>query len=117
MDLNQALRILREENITSPGSLLMAAGILCAFENETRVSLDELLLCMRRGNMMHEPSAVSEYAALALYRRTGRPRTPGSAAYEDFVTDADEWLRYLVKNGFLKKTEKGYKGHVSAFDK
>ena len=74
--------------------LVRATTVLASPENDDQVSLAELIQCLKRGNEAKGLALISEYAALALYRRTKRERL-GDVPYEDFVTDADDWLNYL----------------------
>jgi hypothetical protein len=99
MNLDEAKRVLLGERGAPLGRLVMAAGVLCAPENSSQVSLLELIECLRRGNDLGRITPVNEYAALALYYRTGRKRREGHGLYEDFVTDNDDWLHYLQQHG------------------
>ena len=95
MDLEQAKAIIKSEREAPIGRLSFAAGVLCSPENADKVSLLELIECLKRGNERKRLSLVNEYAALALYARTKRKRRKGHLPYEDFVTDTDDWLNYL----------------------
>ena len=102
MNLNEAKDvIMNEQDTRRVFRFVRAAAVLCAPENANQVSLSELLACMKRGNESKTMVTISEYAALALYFRTGRPRRPSSNPYEDFITDEQNWREYLTKHQLI----------------
>jgi len=50
MNLEQAKAIIKSEREAPIGRLSFAAGVLCSPENADKVSLLELIECLRRGN-------------------------------------------------------------------
>ncbi len=82
MSLEQARSTLRRSE--SPCDLLLAIGSISC---QPDCTLDDLLLGLQH------PGVIAEHAAIALYKRTGRPK-PASPL--DIVTDHDDsanWLR------------------------
>ena len=77
--------------------IVRAATELCSPDNANRVAISELVECLKRGNESRHLALIAEYAATALYARTGRQWTEGSLA----VTDTDDWMAYLKKHGFI----------------
>src|SRR5215469_16614475 len=98
MELDEAKRVLNTETDASIGRLMLAAGVLCSRENSERVSLTELIDCLKRGHSFGRMNLVIEYAVLALYRKTCRPRK-SNVPFEDFITDSSDWIRYLQEHG------------------
>jgi hypothetical protein len=91
MEIEEAKRLIRDESITRPG-WMWAAAVLSDPQNAGDVTIDDLLVCLRRPNC-------GGAAALALYRRTGRP---GGNEFETFSTDYEDWHSYLVERGFIQ---------------
>ena len=102
MNLEEARDIImKEEDDRRVFRFVRAAAVLCAPENYDRVSLTELIACMKRGNKSKKLGLISEYAACALYTRTGRVRRPSNNPYEDFITDAQDWHDYLKEHQLI----------------
>ena|SRR5258706_14113991 len=101
MNLEEAKHVILSERDGRAFRSIQAASIICSNENTGSVSIGDLISCLKRGNDSPDLALVGEYAALALYRRTGRPRKTGHLPYEDFVTDANDWSDYLNGHGLL----------------
>ena len=102
MTLEEAKQVILTEPSASADRLASAAFVLCLSIHGENVTLFELLECMRRGNALgREGAFIDEAAALQLYARTCRPRTPNHAAYEDFIRDAEDWSQYLLKQKLI----------------
>ena len=101
MNVHVAKKIILDERKTPFGRLAVAASVVTAPENDDQVSFLDLVECLRRGNAFGKITTVDEMAALALYRRTGRNRQPGHRPYEDFITDAKDWLDYLKAQSLI----------------
>lgn len=101
MNLQEARRVVSDEDNASLGRLLRAAWELCNPENESQVSIHDLLACLKRGSARTETKQVAEIAALSLYMRTRRPRKENHRAYEDFVTDFRDWEDYLREHKLI----------------
>ncbi len=95
MNIEEANDVLKAESGVPFGRLATAAAVLCKPENSGQVSLTALVECMRRGDSFGRTTIIHEYAALALYSRTGRERSKDLPPYGDFITDSEDWLRYL----------------------
>lgn len=95
MTLEEAKQIILNER-DNPLSyrLVRATVVLGASEHKDKVSVDELLDCLRLGHIGNKPTIVAEYAALALYTRTGRKRS-SEVPFADFTTDPKDWAAYL----------------------
>lgn len=91
MDLEEAKSIINASLDKRLFRLVRAAAIICAPENANRVSISELLQCLKRGSESKEFSLIAEYAATALYTRTKREWKMGVVA----ITDVDDWTKYL----------------------
>jgi len=101
MDFEKARIIMQQPGDDRVFRLIRAAATICSPENADKVPIKELLQCLKRGNERREYKLVAEYAAMALYRRTNRYRKPEALPYEDFITDADDWLSYLKQHQFI----------------
>jgi hypothetical protein len=101
MDLTEAKNIILNERDAPIGRLSLAAAVVAAPENAGKVTFFDLVDCLKRGNEFKRITTIDELAALALYTRTGRPRQPNHQPYEDFDTNAENWLDYLRKNRFI----------------
>jgi hypothetical protein len=99
MDLEEAKRVIHCELDAPLGRLFWATSVVTAPENDGHASLLDLVNCLRRGDTFRRRTEMHELAALALYRRTGRKRAV--LTYQDFITDADNWLVYLKKHGLV----------------
>jgi len=95
MNLDEARNVIRNESDAPIGRLWHATVSICSVENENHVSLEEIIACLKRSNQFNRVTLVDEIAVSALYARTGRERKNGHAAYEDFVTNAEDWLSYI----------------------
>lgn len=84
MEFDKAVRVLREGGEFV--RLVEAIGVLIS---SPRTTLEDLLL-----GLPH-PGLVAEQAALALYRRTGRPRPGDRMSLE---TDPDLWAEVVRKH-------------------
>jgi hypothetical protein len=102
MNLDEAKSIvLHEADERRVFRCIQAAAVLCAPENADTVSLADLLKCMKRGNNSRKLKQLSEYAAIALYSRTGREKRQNVNPYDDLITDADDWHCYLKERRFV----------------
>ena len=95
MNLTEARKAMGEPNETRPFRLVRAAAMICARENAGVISLQELLQCLERGNSSRRLALLAEYAAIALYDRTGREKTTASTGCKGFITDYSDWKAYL----------------------
>jgi hypothetical protein len=101
MDLQQSKDVIMKERDAPFGRVANAAIVLCLPENAGKVSLLELIECLKRGNELKRMNLASEYAALALYARTKRQRHHDGVPYKDLITDADNWLAYLKEQHLI----------------
>jgi len=105
MTLEEAKNVITREPDAPIGLLSHAAGVICAKENASQVSLLDLVECLKRNNLQFgKVTYVSEIAALTLYYRTGRKRKKNHAPYEDFITDAEDWFQYLRERSQVPDT-------------
>jgi hypothetical protein len=101
MNVETAKKIVFDERAAPFGQIALAACVLSSADHDTEVSLTDLVQCLKRGNSFERITAIDEVAALALYRRTRRRRKLGYLPYEDFITDAQDWLAYLKKRKLI----------------
>jgi hypothetical protein len=102
MDKDEAFKIASNPEGKSFRAFLQALHILSEPECDAEVPLATFLNSLRYSERWgHKITPPHEIAALTLYRRSGRTRKANHVAYEDFVTDADDWERYLDEKGLL----------------
>jgi hypothetical protein len=102
MTIREALSVINDELEVPIGRLVIASGVLAESDGEHDVSLSDLLQCLRIAARFKSINAAQELAALALYRRTKRPRQQGHAPYEDFDIDPASWESYLKEHQLLR---------------
>lgn len=94
MDLDEAKRIVYDDEVKSMGRLLIAVNEFTKEENKGLVTNADLLQCLRRGKVAGRLTPVGEIAALLLYERSGRKRSL-CKPYSDLITDVSDWEGYL----------------------
>jgi len=94
MNLEEAREIMKEPVDHRTFRFIMAAAEICSPQNSGLVSINEVLECLRLGNQAKQFTLIAEYAAIALYTRTGRQREEDSLA----ITDIDDWVSYLISH-------------------
>jgi hypothetical protein len=94
MNLEEAREIIKQPIDGRTFRFIMAASEICSPKNSGFVSINELLECLRLGNQAKRFTLIAEYAAIALYTRTGRQREEDCLA----ITDVDDWVSYLISH-------------------
>ena len=88
LPLNEALQVIRDARQAPIRHVAAANTLLQASVDSNKVSLEDLLECVRRGHV------AAQLGARALNLRTGR-RTEDNLESEDSIVDIDFWVQYI----------------------
>jgi len=101
MELEEAKQVIYYEPEAPFGRLFFASGILTQPENDSQTSLADFLKCLERSTTLPgRINTVTEFAVLGLYRKSKRKRE-SRVPYEDFITDIQDWKKYLQENKLI----------------
>ena len=92
LEVSEARRLIRDPEQDAIVHVAAANTLLEECRDPTKVSLEDLLECVRRGHV------AAEMGAYALNLRLGR-RSEDEITPEDSITDIDFWLRYIDESG------------------
>jgi hypothetical protein len=81
----EALRLIRDPELTHDRNKAMAAGILMECARDVQITIADMLRCLDYGGY------IAEAGARFLYIRTGRDDSP-------FIVDRRDWEAYLHEN-------------------
>jgi len=91
LDIEHAKRLIRDD-AAGLVAWMWASIMFTKPENREKVTIEDLLACLKRRG---SPAAGS---AIVLYQLTGRP---GGREPRTFSSDCEDWRDYLSKSGFL----------------
>ena len=101
--IDEAIKTVSQPSGVTAGAFLRSIAFLSEPENDDRVPVSLFLTALQCAAQFGDNiTPMRELVALALYRRTGRPRKTGHEPYEDFITDSANWSQYLKENGDIQ---------------